>query len=445
MGHKIIKALWGDLKGKELLKFVLLAIGFFFLIGSYWPLKTLKDSIFINMVGPLYLPQAKLASLTLFFPLVLLYSKLVDICSKERMIYLVIGFYGIIGLILVYYLHQPFTGLQNTATSPDRYLGWAFYLFVESYISLMVSLYWSFINDVTTPESAQKGYGLIIFGTQSGGVLFTLLGNYLSYDTTLYAQRVPLIALISISMFLMIAAIVFILKHFVGDEHLRGYQTHVPNVQKTDVVPKIGFLDGLKVLLTRPYVSGIFILIFFQELLTTVMSFQMSLLVKATYSDPGMVNKFLFEFALAIQVIACLFGLLGTSYFQRTFGIKFCLIAFPALLGVSLIGYIVHPALSTIFYVMLIAKALNYALYQPAKEVLYIPTSKNIKYKAKAWIDMFGMRFAKATGSGIFSIMGTATSLVGGTCIGIIAVWIFLASLVGNIYKKVTSSNQLID
>ncbi len=448
MGYRIVKALWGDLKGKELLKFVLLAIGFFFLIGSYWPLKTLKDSIFINMVGPLYLPHAKLASLGLFFPLVLMYSKLVDIFSKEKMIYILIGFYGLIGLLLVYFLNHPIIGLQNSTVSPDRYIGWAFYLFVESYISLMVSLYWSFTNDVTTPESAQKGYGLIIFGTQFGGVLFTLLGNYLSYDTTQYAHQVPLIALISITMFLAIAVIVFILKHFVGDEHLSGYQTKKPTITDNVIptkIPKVGFLDGLKVLLTTPYVFGIFILIFFQELLTTLMSFQMSLMVKATYDDPGMVNKFLFEFALAIQVIACLFGLLGTSYLQRTFGIKFCLIAFPVLIGASLLGYIIHPSLTTIFYVMLVAKALNYALYQPAKEVLYIPTSKNIKYKAKAWIDMFGMRFAKATGSGISSIIGPVTSIAGGVCVGIIAIWIVSASLIGNIYKKVTHNKTLID
>ncbi len=444
MGHRIIRALWGNLKGKELIKFVLLAIGFFFLIGSYWPLKTLKDSIFINMVGPLYLPQAKLASLALFFPLVLLYSKLVDIFSKEKMIYMLVGFYSVIGLVLVYYLHHPTIGLQNTTISNTRYIGWAFYLFVESYISLMVSLYWSFINDVTTPESAQKGYGLIIFGTQFGGVLFTLLGSYLSYDTTKYAHRAPIIALISVAMFFMIAVIVFILKHFVGDEHLEGYQTNTP-IEKGSDIATVGFLDGLKVLLTRPYVSGIFVLIFFQELLTTIMSFQMSLMVKNTYADPGMVNKFLFEFALAIQVIACLFGLFGTSYFQRTFGIKFCLIAFPLLIGVSLIGYIIHPSLATIFCVVLIAKALNYALYQPAKEVLYIPTSKSIKYKSKAWIDMFGMRFAKATGSGISSLIGPATGLVGGTCIGIISVWVFLASLIGNVYKKVITNKTLID
>lgn len=442
MARRIIKALWGDLQGKELGKFLLLALGFFFLIGSFWPLKTLKESIFINLVGPLHLPEVKLASLALFFPLILLYSKFVDIFSKEKMIYLLIGIYSSIGFILVYFLNHPTIGLANQAVGPSRLIGWAFYLFVESYISLMVSLYWSFINDVTTPESAQRGYGLIIFGTQFGGFLFTLLGNYLSYDTTQYANRVPLIAFISICMFLMIAVVVFILKHVVGDEHLSGYQTEKPQIQ---TVEKVGFLDGLKVLITRPYVMGIFGLIFFQELITTIMGFQMSLLVKATYQDPGAVNKFLFEFALAIQSIACLFGFFGTSLFQRTFGITFCLIAFPLLLGVSLITYMIHPALTTIFYVMLIAKALNYALYQPAKEVLYIPTSKNIKYKSKAWIDMFGLRFAKAAGSGINRFVGPIVSLTGGISLVFILVWVGLASIIGKIFKKTTDKNTLIE
>ncbi len=195
MGNRIIRTLWGDLKGDELKKFSLLALGFFFLIGSYWPLKTLKDSIFANIVGPSHLPVAKLFSLALFFPLVLLYSKLIDVFSKETMIYLLIAFYGALGLVFVYFLYHPTIGLQNTDAGSHRLIGWFFYLYVESYISLMVSLYWSFINDVTTPESAKKGYGLIIFGTQLGGFLFILAGHRLSADTSAYAQTAPLIAL----------------------------------------------------------------------------------------------------------------------------------------------------------------------------------------------------------------------------------------------------------
>ena len=458
MANKIIKALWGDLSEKELLKFVLLSIGSFFLIGSYWPLKTLKDSIFINLIGATHLPDAKLASLILFFPLVLLYSKLVDIFSKEKMIYVFISFYVLAGLVLVYYLSDPVIGLQNTSVNTHRYIGWAFYLFVESYGSLMVSLYLSFINDVTTPEAAQKGYGMLSFGTHLGACLFTLLGNFLSYDTTKYAQRVPLIALISISMFVMIAVVVFILKRLVGDKELEGY-TAKALIKKED--HKVGFLDGLKVLITRPYVSGIFLLIFFQELLTTIMDLQKNMLIGITYgANPGAVTKFLFGFNLAIQFIACVFGLLGTSYFQRKFGIKACIISFPILLGISLVGYIISPyirldlsiggyiitpALAAVLCVVLIAKVLNYALYQPAKEALYIPTSKNIKYKAKAWIDMFGMRFAKVTGSSLSKFLGPATHLVGGTCLGIIVVWIFLAKHVGDAFNKVTNNKTLID
>jgi len=441
--NRFVKLLWGDLQGKELLKFCLLALGFFFLIGSYWPLKTLKDSVFVNIVGPNYLPWAKILSLTLFFPIVLLYSKLVDCWSKEKLIYSVIFFYGALGFFFVYLLGHPVIGVSNTVTDPSRLLGWTFYVFVESFISLMVSLYWSFINDITTPESAKKGYGMIAFGTQLGGLLFTLLGNYLSYDATQYASSVPVIALISVLMFFMIALIVFIVEHVTPREDLESYE----HLVETQSQPKesVGFWDGLQVILTRPYVSGIFVIIFFQEFVTTLLGFQMSLIAKATYSDPGMINKFFFNFALGVQAIACLFALLGTSYFQRRFGIRFCLIMFPLLLGGVIFGYLLHPTLSTIAYVMLIAKSLNYALNQPAKEVLYIPTTKNIKFKSKAWIDMFGMRFGKASGSAVNWLVGGVVASVGGIAISCILLWVVVSNFMGKAFKQVVDNKRLIE
>jgi AAA family ATP:ADP antiporter len=180
MGYRLIKALWGDLSGEELKKFGLLSLGFFILIGSYWPLKILKDVVFINMVGSRYQPDAKILSLILFFPLVLLYSKLVDHFPKEKLLYIFVFLFGGLGIMFVFLFADPGVGVANLTQSKYRVLGWAFYLFVESYISLMVSLYWAFINDVTTPESAKKGYGLLIFGSQLGAVVFISVGNFLS-------------------------------------------------------------------------------------------------------------------------------------------------------------------------------------------------------------------------------------------------------------------------
>lgn len=44
-------------------------------------------------------------------------------------------------------------------------------------------------------------------------------------------------------------------------------------------------------------------------------------------------------------------------------------------------------------------QGLTYALNEPCKEMLYLPTSDAIKFKAKGWIDVFGSRVAKGVGS----------------------------------------------
>jgi AAA family ATP:ADP antiporter len=93
---------------------------------------------------------------------------------------------------------------------------------------------------------------------------------------------------------------------------------------------------------------------------------------------------------------------------------------------------------------MLTAKAMGYALNQPAKETLYIPTSKNIKYKSKAWIDMFGFRLAKACGSGINEIIGVCVNFSGGIALSMIVVWIFVSRLLGNFFKKTIASKDII-
>ncbi len=445
MSNKFIKAFWGDLQGDELKKFILLAAGFFFIIGSYWPMRTLKDSFFINMVGPTWQPYVKMISLAIFFPVVLIYAKLVDMFSKRNLIYVVLGFYGVLGLVFVALLNHPTIGLQNQVTSPYRLVGWFFYVYAETYISLIMSLYWSYASDITSPESAKKGYGLIIFGTQLGGVLLMFLGNVLSADTAQYAHRAPLILFISICMFLGIALMTFLLQSLISKKNLESYSD-----SKGSGAPKIlknvGFIEGLKTILVHPYVIGVFGLIFFHELISTVMNYQMLLLISKTFSNGGLVNKFLFEYNFCVQLIACLFGLFGTSFFQRRFGIKFCIVTYPLLLGGSIVSYLFYPTLGTIFYVMLIAKAINYAFNQPAKEVLYIPTSRDIKYKSKAWVDMFGARLAKATGSAFdatFSgILIGLPSVIIMSCIGC---WVLVANLLGNRFQKAIKNNEIIE
>jgi AAA family ATP:ADP antiporter len=439
--------LWGDLTKDELKKFSLLSLGFFFLIGSFWPLKTLKDSIFINTVGAVNLPLAKLYSLLCFFPVVMGYSYLVDYISKERLIYLFSTIAALVGFGFSYLLMDPQIGLANPIVDPSRLIGWFFYCFIECYISLILSTYWSFVNDITPPESAKKGYGLIIFGTQLGGFTFITAANLFSRNHNLYAQRAPYISFFCFLLFFGVAGVVYALTHYVNKNELAGY----PGTQEKKVTSpstpfqKIKFIDGLFLLITRPYVMGIFMVVWLQEILGTIMTYQIYLQLESVHQHAGMRNAFLFDFSLLIQLIACLFGFFGTSFFQRRFGIKTCLVGYPLMIASLTLIYFLYPSLYVIAGVLIISKALNYAFNQPTKEILYIPTSHDTKYKSKAWIDMFGLRFGKMTGAFVNTFATTHGSIIAGLMFSILGLWSIVAHAIGTTFNKITEENKIID
>ena len=99
---------------------------------------------------------------------------------------------------------------------------------------------------------------------------------------------------------------------------------------------------------------------------------------------------------------------------------------------------------------IIIAKGINYVLNQPAKEMLYIPTTKAVKYKAKAWIDMFGMRSAKMTGSVVNKsiigglLPGIASRFAGAISLILVFFWISLARSIGSRYRKVVEKGDRI-
>ena len=141
----MLRKLWGDLHGEELKKYLLLAVTFLFLIGVYWLLRSVKDSILASTVGIKYQPIAKIISLFTLVPLILMYSKLVDMFPKHKLFYIIGGFYLVIFILIGYALTLPGIGLSNTIEDPSRLIGWVTYISIESFGSLLVALFWSFV------------------------------------------------------------------------------------------------------------------------------------------------------------------------------------------------------------------------------------------------------------------------------------------------------------
>lgn len=83
--------------------------------------------------------------------------------------------YGVLMVVWGIYFALPGVGLENTVTSPWRFGGWLWYVFVESFGSIVIALFWAFSTDISNPESARRGFPLVCMIGQLDGIIMPYL------------------------------------------------------------------------------------------------------------------------------------------------------------------------------------------------------------------------------------------------------------------------------
>jgi len=171
--HKLYRRLYGDkLPPSEMLRTLCLAMTLFFMIGGYWLLRSLKDSVLMSLCGYQAIPKAKMLSVFVVLGVVSVYNHLLDSdIPKHQLFYIFGSFYFILFTVIALMLMNPKIGLANKYQDEGRVLGWVSYCAIESYGSVMVSLFWSFANSNITLETAKSSYGVMVAFAQLGSIL----------------------------------------------------------------------------------------------------------------------------------------------------------------------------------------------------------------------------------------------------------------------------------
>lgn len=169
----IYKKLYGDkLPPGEMVRTLCLASTLFFMIGGYWLLRSLKDPVLSALCGIETIPKAKIVSVFVVLGVVSIYNHLLDSeIPKHRLFYIFGTFYFGAFIVIALLLMHPTIGLKNEKPSPYRILGWVSYCTIESFGSVMVSLFWSFANSNITLETAKASYGIIVATAQIGSII----------------------------------------------------------------------------------------------------------------------------------------------------------------------------------------------------------------------------------------------------------------------------------
>ena len=443
----------------ERLKIILLSLTFLFVIAAYTMIYDLKNSIFMTIVGKEYIPWAKMASMLVLIPAVLFYSLLVDRLRRYQLIYFYSILYGFFGLVCAYLIGHPTIGLLNTDNSPYRLFGWVFYFFVEGFSPFVVSLFWAFSNSVSSPEGAKDNYGILVSGSKIGGMLsagfawwFLTLKNFNGERFFSDATNHQILLLVFSSFILVVPFVVFYLMKKVPGKYLQGYEAvykFEKEKKKEEEPERLGLLSGLIMLFNRPYILGIFGMLFFYEVLNTILSYQRLSVAQSASNSVSDISYQLYQQMFAMHFIGFFISIIGTRNLMRWLGERTCLVLIPIVSGLLLFYFWFTYTPFALLLVFVTLKSVNYAFATPVRESLYIPTVKDIKFKSKSWIDAFGAKFARTSGS-TFNILidkvGSAFyfPLHGIVFVSVIGFWFITSLLVGKRYAKAVKNNEII-
>lgn len=456
--QRIAKAWFGDFTRDELKKFLKLGVIFALVIGVYWTLRPLKDSIFSSMAHADNQPWAKLLSMCILFPIVMVYGSLVDKIARHKLFYVLGGIYAAGTIIIGAIFMHPTLGLANTTIDATRILAWVWYVFVESYGSLVVALFWAFAADTASDESAKRGFPVVVMIGQLGSIFGPLL--LIPLGKNVFGNSAPVVMICGLVILVMMLAIYYFMAS-TPKSQLEGYQGHFAT--KTDkkehekVEQEPGFFEGLKLMTSQPYLMGIFAVIGIYEIIVTIIDFHFKRLVFAAGANEAERALYLGDYAVWVNIVSFLCLFLGVSNIQRRLGIKVSLVMMPLIVLVMVISFWYYPVVGTLFYIMVAAKALNYALNGPALKQLYVPTTKDVKYKATAWIETFGSRTSKATGAGVNLLKKPFQNTFGAEkglvylfgfsaylSFGLLAAWLFIALYLGKTYEKAAKNKTVV-
>jgi len=450
------RSLWG-IKPEFKAKVFYLSLTFLLMTACQVIWRPMKMAVFSKMVGSYLIPDAKLASLFYVIPLILVYSKLVDWLRRHHLLYCFMIFHAAIGLVFAYLLAHPVYGLANTQINSMRITGWAFYFFMEGFDAFFSTVFWSFADSINNPKDAKNYYGFFVTGSKIGGITASILLYFALKMATAQGHLTLLPNALAIGSLLMLGAAFAIYKLMknVPDDVMHGYEAAYKmekqkSHEKKSVWQSIrGAFEGLVIMVRKPYVLGIFSLVAFYEIMVVIFDWWVALHADATMPSVGDMTAWYAFYYFLFNLIGLFISLLGTTPILRLIGIRMSLFIFPLLcLGLLMFTY-AFPSARTFFAVLVALRAFNYAFNHPTREVLYIPTTKDIKFKAKTWTDAFGSRIAKSFGS-IFnvSIKGAspAFALISGLSLsfGLTFLWLIVVYFLGKTLQTAIDNKQVI-
>jgi len=498
---KLRAAIWPIL-GSEMKKFLPMGAMMFFVLFNYTILRDTKDTLVVGASGAEAINFLKFWGVTpasILF--VILYAKLSNILSKENLFYAClfpfILFFGAFAFVI--YPNKDFlhpsaeTVLAYQQAMPAlRFIfalwgAWSysiFYIMAELWGSVVVSLlFWQFANEITRTYEAKRFYAL-----------FPLLGNialifsgqtvtYFSDIRDLYPAGVDawgislnyLMGAVVVAGFATMVVYWWMNRAVLTDPFY--YDAAETGKKAKKEKPKLSVGESFKYLLSSRYLGFVALIVLGYGMAINLVEVTWKSQLKILYTVGGVFNEndyssFMGNFS-TFTGIATIILIILCKGIVRKYGWFMGAILTPIILlitGVLFYTFVIFRedlnwmtvamGATPVFLAVMIgavqnilSKGTKYSLFDPTKEMSYIPLDQELKVKGKAAVDVIGGRLGKSGGAVVqqfllLTVSTTATQITIApySCVVMVVViltWMFAAKGLSTMYNQKVLEKEL--
>ncbi|MGH7549853.1 MAG: NTP/NDP exchange transporter [Gemmatimonadota bacterium] len=427
--------LFVDIRKREVEPAILFFLFFFFVIVVFGVLKPLKTGFFIEHLGARTELYAKLANIAVAFIVAGVFSYLFEKLGSRKLIYTLCGVF-IAALLL-------FTTMLGQAGAPPVTANWSFYLFGDLWTTVWVTTFWAYLNEMTRTEQSKRLYGLIGGGGIIGGLVgATSIAAFIENES------------VGVDTFLIAAAIATLLMGLltwriekVSDrpEAAIGRDMSTDRLQAEKKNGSEGSkgnaaIEGAKLAFASKYIFAIVMIVLLYEFASQILDYQFKTELEVLEGEEA-TSAFFAQVYVIINIVSIVTQFFLVAFIIRRFGITTALLVLPVAMLLSSGVYFMIPVLLTGSLLTISDNAFSYSINQTSRETLFVPTSSDVKYKARAFANMFVQRVGKGIAIGLALLLAMMPvrflSILAGV---VIVIWAGFAWYAGRRFDGLTGN-----
>jgi ATP:ADP antiporter, AAA family len=380
---------------------LLMALTMFLILAAYYMLKTAREVFILSEGGAEVKSYSSAGQALLLLVLVPAYGAFASRVNRVQLVrWVTLFFVANLALFLV-------------ALNLGFHIGIVYFLWVGIFNVMVIAQFWAFANDLYTQEQGKRLFPLIGVGSSLGAWVGSVRAGVLLESVG--PQRLLVVGAV-------VLTVCALLSRVVDSVTTRGEADQSKKAEEKIA----GTQSGFGMILSDRYLTLIALLTVLLNVVNTSGEYLFGRYVvdtaKAMYGDGaasqaareqfiGTTYSSLFSH---VNLIGFLLQMFVVSRVFKFLGVGKALFIHPI---VALSGYLMmlrSPSFEAMRWLKIADNSIDYSLGNTTKQALWLPTSREAKYKAKQAVDSFCMRAGDVVQAGVVYVGELAAMAVPG-------------------------------